>query len=192
MLPALLSQEAIMQHWVAQPWVEIAYSVFFLSAFCSLLLFYGTAAVESGTLSITKAITQVPLALIVGIGLSLNNSVAVVEALIGRKSAFVRTPKTGVSCTENFARASRLRSAQQCRIRYLLIECVLSVYFLYTLLQAISLGRWHALPFICLFFLGYGMFALQGIIELILCNIDSARLHNTPLKWFRKRKVARA
>ena len=193
-LPGLLSQEIIIERWSELHWLKNAYSLVFLGAFCSLILFYGTAVIESGTLSIASAFGQVPLALIVGIGLSLNNSVAVFEALMGRKSAFVRTPKTGSGAARN----SLLKTACRLQLRnrrcstLLVVECALSIYFLCALWLAFSLGRWEAVPFISLFLMGFSMFALQGISELVIDSGGSEKQYNTRLRWFRRRKALEA
>ena len=49
-----------------------------------------------------KTLLLMPLMICFGCGLAVNNSRAVLEALIGRKSAFIRTPKKGFSRTKRY------------------------------------------------------------------------------------------
>ncbi len=46
-------------------------------------------------LSVVAALSKVPRLLLLGIQLTVNNSIAVLEALTGKKTAFIRTPKRG-------------------------------------------------------------------------------------------------
>ena len=55
-------------------------------------VFYTASQRECGRGTL-KAIAQIPMLMAIGIGISLNNARAVVEALIGHRSEFVRTPK---------------------------------------------------------------------------------------------------
>ena len=68
----------------------------FFFASVSVVVFYVTAqkALRPGTW--WKEIPYLPLLLALGIGMSINNAKAVVEALFNHQSAFVRTPKYGI------------------------------------------------------------------------------------------------
>src|SRR6187397_1199653 len=46
-------------------------------------------------------VKDLPMVLAVGIGLAVNNSKAVIEAMLGRESAFIRTPKYGIERTRD-------------------------------------------------------------------------------------------
>lgn len=100
--------------------------------------------------SLRVVLPEIPALLALGIGLSLNNARAVVEALAGRRSGFERTPKIG-----------RGRHAPG-PWRYALpahwatwIELLLALYFATGFGVAIRNERWIALPFLALFFLGF-------------------------------------
>lgn len=69
----------------------------FLLSTASLHAFYAVAAREAGGGPLLRRVVAIPFVLSVGLGLSVNNARGVWEALVGRRSAFVRTPKTGGS-----------------------------------------------------------------------------------------------
>jgi len=67
---------------------------FFQLSVVILLGFYGTT--HYGRKSLFELAWQLPLFLTVIMGLSLHNSIAVIEGYLGKKTPFVRTPKWGI------------------------------------------------------------------------------------------------
>jgi hypothetical protein len=57
--------------------------------------FYGIASFDRSGLSRRRMLTDIGLALLVDIGIALEKGRGAIEALIGKSSAFVRTPKAG-------------------------------------------------------------------------------------------------
>jgi cellulose synthase/poly-beta-1,6-N-acetylglucosamine synthase-like glycosyltransferase len=97
-----------------------------------------------------EILPEIPALLALGIGLSVNNARAVIEALLGKQSGFERTPKLG-----------RGDPARQ-HSRYALpahwaswAELILALYFAIGIVMAIVSERWIALPFLVLFMLGF-------------------------------------
>lgn len=72
-------------------WADLAVLPFALFVFLALF----AAAGRAGGRGWLAAVGQAPLALALGIGMSLNNGLAVLQGLAGRRTGFVRTPKTG-------------------------------------------------------------------------------------------------
>ncbi len=68
----------------------------FLAASVSVAVFYICAQRELYPRTWMKEILMLPLLIALGIGLSLNNARAVLEAIFNQGSAFVRTPKYGI------------------------------------------------------------------------------------------------
>jgi len=64
-------------------------------SFLSIFVFY-TASITQNKEKILFSIWKIPLLMAIGIGLSLNNSKAVIEALLSIKSSFERTPKFNI------------------------------------------------------------------------------------------------
>ena len=69
----------------------------FLTASVSVAVFYICAQRELYPRTWMKEILLLPPLIALGIGLSLNNARAVLEAIFNRTSAFVRTPKYGIA-----------------------------------------------------------------------------------------------
>lgn len=93
-----------------------------------------------------------PLFLGQAIGLSVNNAKAALEAWIGKRSPFLRTPKYDV--TSRAQRWHRLRY----RSRFswvVIIELVLGAYTIAATVYAIETREYGAIPFLVLFAFGY-------------------------------------
>jgi cellulose synthase/poly-beta-1,6-N-acetylglucosamine synthase-like glycosyltransferase len=100
------------------------------------------------------AIARLPLLMAVGCGLCVNQARAVGEALFGKPSEFVRTPKQGS------ARVAKYRGA---RTWVPVIELGLAIYLAAGAALAVRGGQWLALPFLVLFAIG---FAYVGVFSL--------------------------
>lgn len=101
---------------------------------------------------------ETPLAMSVGIGLSLHNSAAVVAGLFRRGGVFARTPKVPAGAEDLPA------PYQPTAVWSLWGEAALALYF-WTCMAAAGLsGRWWSLPFLYLFAQGYSLMALGGAL----------------------------
>lgn len=98
------------------------------------------------------AFRRLPLVLSIGIGLSVNQTRAVIEAVMGRESEFVRTPKHGVTGKLQSWSTNRYRAAKSITP---FIEVGMALYFAVTLAVAIDHGHFVSVPFVFLFFSGY-------------------------------------
>lgn len=78
----------------AGTWFDI---LLFSSATLSIFAFYLTAQREVDPQNWWKRVIELPMVFALGIGLAINNSIAVFEALIGHESPFVRTPKHAIT-----------------------------------------------------------------------------------------------
>lgn len=80
------------------PYLETIFNlgVVFLLGFLSITYFYWTATQRFYRNSLSKFVTLFPPFLIVSMGLSLHNGLAVLEGMLGRKTPFIRTPKFNV------------------------------------------------------------------------------------------------
>jgi cellulose synthase/poly-beta-1,6-N-acetylglucosamine synthase-like glycosyltransferase len=103
-----------------------------------------------------------PFVLALGIGLSISNARAVLEALFNHKSAFARTPKYG------FALAGRPRKENRyARFRDVLpiVELFFAIYFTYFVVTALGNREFLTLPFLMLFQIGFAYVALTSLWE---------------------------
>ncbi|MFN7971868.1 MAG: glycosyltransferase [Acidobacteriota bacterium] len=121
--------------------------LFFLCGTVTLAAFYGVAS--RATLG-SPRLSRLPLLMALGIGLAVNNSLAVVGGLLGVRSPFVRTPKRGESC------ASDLRTGYRPRRDLLfVVEIALGAWASLALAYAVSERVFLAVPFLALFACGY-------------------------------------
>jgi hypothetical protein len=97
----------------------------------------------------------------IGIGLAVNNTRAVVEALFHKPSEFARTPKYGV---EERADDWTTKKYRQSVAIQPLIEVALGVYFTGTLFYALANGIYGTVPFLMLFQVG---FLYTGMLSLL-------------------------
>jgi cellulose synthase/poly-beta-1,6-N-acetylglucosamine synthase-like glycosyltransferase len=124
----------------------------FLMATASVSAFYIVSQKELYS-NWTSTFKYLPLLMGLGIGLSINNSFAVMEALLNKESEFVRTPKFGIgNSSENWA-AKRYKGNKN--ILIMTVELALGLYFTFAVITCILEGIWLTLPFLMLFQYGY-------------------------------------
>ena len=89
-----------------------------------------------------------------GIGLSIHNARAVLEAAVREApgAEFVRTPKYSIEGAAGEWRSKKYRAAAGSSV---LLELVLAAYYLGSLLFAARFGYWVAVPFLLVFFHGF-------------------------------------
>ena len=132
----------------------------FCAAALSMVNFYAVSqrAVRRDWLS---QLRYVPLAIAVGVGLSVNNTRAVLGALRRARPRFERTPKYGVVGRRDEWRTKRYRQAVAGQP---LVELALGIYFTLAVLGAASSGLLAAVPLLCVFQLG---FLYMGLVSLL-------------------------
>jgi cellulose synthase/poly-beta-1,6-N-acetylglucosamine synthase-like glycosyltransferase len=128
----------------------------------SVVLFYGTA-VWYLDVKRTPRMLHLPLVMALGIGLAFSNARAVLEALLGVKTEFVRTPKYRVEDTTD----ATWKKKKYRRKRGLLplLELAFAFYFLLAILYSVRLHMWGTIPFLVLFFFGFGYMGLMSLLQ---------------------------
>ncbi len=109
-----------------------------------------------------KTFLYLPFLMALGIGLTVTNTKAVVEALVGHKSAFVRTPKYRVAKKGEKSQAAKYRK------RLILapwIELLLGCYFFAAILYTFSNHNYFTAPFLILFVIGYWYTGLMSLLQ---------------------------
>ena len=126
----------------------------FLLGFLSITLFYWTATKQFYQHPVKKFWRLFPRFLIVSMGLSFHNGMAVLEGLIGRKTPFVRTPKFNVTDKhESWISNSYIIT----KINWLtLIEGLLCIYFIFGIVIGIRVDDFGLLIFHAMLALGFG------------------------------------
>ena len=129
-----------------------------LSFFCTIS-FYATSLLvyseEHGQGVFGKLLTIFPAFIAFSMGMSLHNSIAVIEGLTGKRSPFVRTPKFG-NHTQHAAWLHK-KYATEKLAPLTLVEGALALYFLVGILISLDFGEVSLLPFHCLFATGFSM-----------------------------------
>ena len=97
---------------------------------------------------------HLPLLMLLGTGVCLNNTLAVIEGFTGKGGAFLRTPKFQVHGRQDRWQASNYRLPLA---RMVIGEALLTLYALATVAVAAYVGNWAALPFIGIYAAGFGL-----------------------------------
>jgi len=134
--------------------------IFALATF-SVVFFYATSQRETGG-GWWERLRALPLVMGLGIGLSVNNARAVVEALAGQQSEFVRTPKHGVRTAGESVARRRYKVATTFQP---LVELGIAAYMTYGIVFVVEKGVYYSLPFLLLFQLGFGYVGLTSLVE---------------------------
>ena len=132
----------------------------FVMASVSSFLFYLYSQKEIRT-DWRKKIVLFPLFLAGSMGLAVNNSRAVFEGLMNRKSEFVRTPKFKQESDKDVFVGNKYQSKKISFSVY--VEAILAVYCLIGLFSSIYFLELASIPFQILFFLGFAFMAYTSI-----------------------------
>jgi cellulose synthase/poly-beta-1,6-N-acetylglucosamine synthase-like glycosyltransferase len=135
----------------------------FLGATVSVLLFYITSQVAGGH-SWRQAIRYIPAVMAIGIGLSINNSRAVLSGLFQRGGTFHRTPKYRIEQRGQEWLSKRYRAGADLSF---LLEGILALYFAAAFVYAFERGMWMSLPFLYLFVQGYAYMFLLSVFPFL-------------------------
>lgn len=124
---------------------QVGHHLFLIGAI-SFGLFYVGSQIKQQPLY--RACLLLPIVFAIGLGLCINNTRAVLEALARHASPFIRTPKHGDDSTLN--RRRRVYKVPSSRLIDIAELGLLSIY-LVCLVHCIRHDQWHHLPLIILF-----------------------------------------
>ena len=134
---------------------------FFVAATASVFYFYTVSQREIYADWRTR-LKYLPLLMAIGIGLSINNTKAVFEALFNHESEFSRTPKYGVERTGDDWMGKKYR---QLMVVQPFLELALGLYFTGTVFYALANQIYASLPFLVLFQAGFLYTGLLSIVQ---------------------------
>jgi cellulose synthase/poly-beta-1,6-N-acetylglucosamine synthase-like glycosyltransferase len=172
----------------------------FLASTCSISSFYLVAQRNLYPKSWKKTFLYMPFVMAIGIGISIRNAVAVLEALWGKKSEFVRTPKynmaaarvtpaniPGGDVASDDAKAFGAAKNQKGSWSILsyrnrggwlpYAEIGLGLYFAATVFYAFKNENYATIPFLLLFVWGY---LYTGIMSLGQAYFERLRFGSIP------------
>jgi cellulose synthase/poly-beta-1,6-N-acetylglucosamine synthase-like glycosyltransferase len=164
LLPAMIVR--FYQGWFQMLLIDLP---LFLASTCSISSFYLASERILYPEKWHRTILYMPFVMAIGIGLSVRNAVSVMEALFGKQSEFVRTPKYRIEA-QGDARGAWLKRKYRKRAGWIpYAEIILGIYFAATVLYAIQNQNYFTVPFLILFVWGYlytGVMSLgQGFLE---------------------------
>jgi cellulose synthase/poly-beta-1,6-N-acetylglucosamine synthase-like glycosyltransferase len=133
----------------------------FFAATASVANFYMVCQRELHADWMTR-LKYLPFLMSVGIGLTINNTRAVFEALFNHESEFARTPKYGI---EGRADAWVGKKYRQSFFIQPMIELGLGLYFTATVFYALGNGLYATIPFLMLFQIGFLYMGLLSVIQ---------------------------
>jgi cellulose synthase/poly-beta-1,6-N-acetylglucosamine synthase-like glycosyltransferase len=133
----------------------------FFAATASVANFYMVCQRELHADWIQRA-KYLPFLMSIGIGLAINNTKAVFEALFNKQSEFARTPKYRIEADADEWIGKKYR---QSFVVQPMIELALGLYFTATVFYALANGIYGTLPFLVLFQIGFLYTGLLSIIQ---------------------------
>ena len=150
-LACLQLPNMLLRRQIDDPWLLLLDVPLFAATSGSIVMFYLTThrALYNG---VWDAVRRLPMMMALGIGLSINNTRAVVEGLFGNDLTFIRTPKHGVTSNTERWRKKKYRAGP---MFHSLVEFVFGLYFVFTIVLAVLTGSWMSIPFLLLFMVGF-------------------------------------
>jgi hypothetical protein len=157
MFPVLLAREAME---VAVPlWLDLG---IFFAATVSIVSFY-IASQREILPQWKRQLPYIPFMMGLGIGLCVNNAKAVVEALLGVKTEFVRTPKFGLEKGGEKWWSNRYLSKASA---VAFVETGLALYYAAIVWHCIENRNFYSLPFMLLFLFGFSYVGFLSLSSL--------------------------
>jgi cellulose synthase/poly-beta-1,6-N-acetylglucosamine synthase-like glycosyltransferase len=141
--------------------------LFFLAT-VSVLIFY-SVAMQGARRNWRTQFRYFPAVMSVAIGLSVNNTRAILEGLVGFQSPFHRTPKYDIQGRSGSARNKAYRGM---RSGTALLELAMAAYFVAILAFTVRHMLLGAIPFVLLFLFGY---LYVGVLSLDLPQLRPGR-----------------
>ena len=157
LLPAMIIR--FYQGWFQMLYIDLP---LFLASTFSISSFYLVSQRELFPRSWPRALLYLPILMALGIGLTITNTKAVIEALIGKQSAFARTPKYRVITRQDKIGATKYRK----RLGWVpWVELLIGAYFASTIYYAVENENYITVPFLLLFVLGYWCTGLMSLLQ---------------------------
>jgi len=173
LLPAMIIR--FYQGWFQMLYIDLP---LFMASTFSISSFYLVSQKELFPRSWPKALLYLPFLMALGIGLTITNTKAVIEALIGRQTAFARTPKYRVESKKDKVRATKYRK----RLGWVpWLEMLIGAYFAVTVYYAVENENFITVPFLLLFVFGYWYTGLMSLLQGRFAGVSlSSERHSKP------------
>jgi cellulose synthase/poly-beta-1,6-N-acetylglucosamine synthase-like glycosyltransferase len=162
-LSVLLMPAMIIRSWQGYIQMLLIDLPLFIASTMSVSTFYLVSQKELYPKSWYKSIVYIPFVMALGgVGLTITNTKAVMEALLGIKSAFARTPKYSVQKKGEKSQAKVYRK----RLGIVpWVELGIGCYFAWTVYYAVTTENFFTVPFLLLFVFGYWYTGLLSLLQ---------------------------
>jgi cellulose synthase/poly-beta-1,6-N-acetylglucosamine synthase-like glycosyltransferase len=161
-LSVLLMPAMIIRSWQGILQMLLIDLPLFMASTMSVSSFYLVSQKELFPKGWGKTFLYLPFLMALGVGLTITNTKAVLEALFGVQSAFARTPKYRVQQKGEKSQAKKYRK----RLGIVpWIELAIGSYFALTVWYAISTENFFTVPFLVLFVFGYWYTGLLSLLQ---------------------------
>jgi cellulose synthase/poly-beta-1,6-N-acetylglucosamine synthase-like glycosyltransferase len=173
LLPAMIIR--FYQGWFQMMYIDLP---LFMASTFSISSFYLVSQRELFPGKWFRALLYLPFLMALGIGLTVTNTRAVLEALLGKQSEFTRTPKYHVESKKDRVRTNNYRRG----LGWVpWVELLIGLYFAVTVYYAIDNENYITVPFLVLFVLGYWYTGLMSLLQGRFSGISlSAETHTKP------------
>ncbi len=152
-----LNQYGLNEHMLNFP-------IFFFGS-VSVALFYIMSQKAIRPKTWLKDILYLPLLLALGIGMSVNNAKAVLEAIFGHESGFVRTPKYGINDSKGEIAAPKSSRYKAIKSLTPFVELAFGFFFAFVVIDNIIMSNWVAAVLITPFPVGFFYTSLSSLSQ---------------------------
>ena len=157
LMPAMIIR--FYQGWFQMLYIDLP---LFMASTFSISSFYLVSQKELFPRKWPRALLYLPLLMSLGIGLTITNTIAVLEALVGKQTAFARTPKYRVESKKDKVLGAKYRK----RLGWVpWIELLIGTYFALAIFYAIDNENYFTVPFLLLFVVGYWCTGLMSLLQ---------------------------
>jgi cellulose synthase/poly-beta-1,6-N-acetylglucosamine synthase-like glycosyltransferase len=173
LLPAMVIR--FYQGWFQMLYIDLP---LFMASTFSISSFYLVSQKELFPKTWGRSLLYLPLLMALGIGLTITNTRAVLEALVGKQTAFARTPKYRVESKKDRVGLKKYRK----RLGWVpWIELAIGCYFASTVYYAIENENYFTVPFLLLFVIGYWCTGLMSLLQGRLAGLQvGSEAHSKP------------
>src|ERR1700720_77931 len=157
LMPAMIIR--FYQGWFQMLYIDLP---LFMASTFSISSFYLVSQKELFPKRWLRSLLYLPLLMALGIGLTVTNTRAVLEALVGKQTAFARTPKYRVESKKDRVGAKKYRK----RLGWVpWLELLIGTYFALAVFYAIDNENYFTVPFLLLFVIGYWVTGLMSLLQ---------------------------
>jgi len=157
LMPAMIIR--FYQGWFQMLYIDLP---LFMASTFSISSFYLVSQKELFPKSWVRSLLYLPLLMSLGIGLTITNTIAVLEALVGKQTAFARTPKYRVESKKDKVGVNKYRK----RLGWVpWVELLIGTYFALAVYYAIDNENYFTVPFLLLFVIGYWVTGMMSLLQ---------------------------